>query len=435
MEAVNTKKIENLLSLVDYKIKSKDKIDILNKLETISGYDLVFVLSLITRNNFSGNLIIVNEENMLSGITFIYGDIVKVDYPDQEHLLGNLIVENEVLSKFEMQEIIEKSGGVRLGDYLVENNYITQQQLRKILFKQTTLRLTKYLNSLNIRIKFTFDGESYDSILINKIDYIDILYKWMFENFKNEWLEDYLVYYQKCSFFSELGSEDFNFLKEYQQVYDFALKLGHFKKSNIAYTDLFKVSNKTRQVFAKVLHFMILSGSLNIYNNKRRNNDLENNIERKVLNIQNQNKEKTKGNVSLFLEVDMELIQAHLLNKKYFEAFGLLNKYSSLMKSHPTVSFYFIWIKLMGAYYNNHLLDVKKVSQEFFELDYFKINPGEFYYVRALLCAVQRNYKESDEYFQRSIAYNNSFKKYPISKDNSFIDRIIQYFNSLKIKT
>ena len=129
------KKISNLLMLIDPKIKTLQKTEILNQIETINGYDLVFILSFITRNNYSGNLIIVNEEDYLSGITFIYGDIVKVDYPDQEHLLGNLIVDNEILSKFEMQDIIQKSGGLRLGDYLVDNQFITQQQLRNLLFK------------------------------------------------------------------------------------------------------------------------------------------------------------------------------------------------------------------------------------------------------------------------------------------------------------
>ena len=421
MDTASENKIANLLSLVDVKRRSKDKIDRLNRIETINGYDLVFILSLITRDNFSGNLIIVNEEDLLSGITFIYGDIVKVDYPDQEHLLGNLIVDHEILSKFEMQEIVEKSGGVRLGDYLVDNKYITQQQLRKLLFTQTTLRLTKYLNSLSIRIKFNFDGESHDSVLINKIDYIDILHKWIFNNFKDIWLEEYGEYYRKQSFYSDLGTEDLQFLKDYPEVYNFAYKVSQFKKSEIPYADIFKVAQKTRQTFLKTLHFMILTGSLFIHRSPE-----------KV--ISDKQEEARRLELLQSLEKDLKIVQVNLLNKKYFQAFGTLNKYSSLMKSHPTVSFYFIWIKLMGAYYNNHLIDVKKINQDFFELDYFKVNPGEFYYVRALLLAVQRNYKESDDYYKRAVQYNKLFKKYPINSDISFIDRIIKFFDSISLK-
>ena len=421
MKTPKEQKIADLLSLVDSKRKSKSKVDILNNIEAINGYDLVFVLGLIMRDNFSGNLIIVNEENMLSGITFIYGDIVKVDYPDQQHLLGNLIVENEILSKFEMQEIVEKRGGVRLGDYLVDNNYITQQQLRKLLFSQTNLRLTKYLNSLNIRLKFTFDGESNDSVLISKIDYAEILYQWIFKNFKDEWLEDYLEYYQKNQFCSEFSVEGLQYFKDYPEVYGLAQKITMLKKANIPYSEIFRVSGKTRQEFAKIMHFMLLSGPLYIYRDKHPNFKI------KV------DEEKQKELLAR-LEIDLKTIQENLLSKKYFEAFGLLNKYSAFMKSHPTVNFYFIWIKLIGAYYNNHLIDIKKISQDLFDLDYFKVNPAEFYYVRALLYAVQRQYKESDDSFQRAISYNEIFKNYPIDADesSSFLKRIYNFFSGIK---
>lgn len=241
----NDKKIEILLSLADLRKKTKEKTDILNSIEIINGYDLVFILSLIIKNNFSGNLIIVNEDNLLSGINFIYGDIVKVDYPDQEHMLGNLIVDNEIISKFEMQEIVRKSGGVRLGDYLVDNDFLTEQQLRKLLFKQTTLRLGKYLSSISIRVKFSFDGESNDSVLINKIDYIDILQNWIFNQFKNEWLDEYGQYYQKQSFISEIGTNELSNLKDYPEIFDLSFKISQFNKKVISYNEIFKVAHQT----------------------------------------------------------------------------------------------------------------------------------------------------------------------------------------------
>lgn len=411
------KKISNLLMLIDPKIKTLRKTEILNQIETISGYDLVFILSFITRNNYSGNLIIVNEEDYLSGITFIYGDIVKVDYPDQEHLLGNLIVDNEILSKFEMQEIIQKSGGLRLGDYLVDNQYITQQQLRNLLFKQTKLRLTKYLSSLSIRIKFTFDGESSDSVLINKIDYTDILYNWIFKNFNSAWLDAYGDFYTKCSFSAEMGTQEFNTLKDFPEVYDLAFKFSQFKKSNVSYNEIFKAAHTTRNHIFRMLHFLVLSGFVNLVK------------PRDFQNTEAAQAERT--DLLSTLDMDLKRAQESLLNKKYFAAFGLLNKYSALTSTHPTVSFYFIWIKLIGAYYNNHMIDIVKVAQDFNQIDYFKMNPGEFYYVRALLQAVQKKYRESDESFMRAVDYNKMYRHFPINEDLSFVNRIVKFFNKL----
>ena len=417
----NDKKIEILLSLADLKKKTKEKTDILNNIEIINGYDLVFILSLIIKNNFSGNLIIVNEENLLSGINFIYGDIVKVDYPDQEHLLGNLIVENEIISKFEMQEIIQKSGGVRLGDYLVDNEFLTEQQLRKLLFKQTTLRLGKYLSSLSIRVKFSFDGESNDSILINKIDYIDILHNWIFNQFEDDWLDDYGNYYQKQSFSSDIGTKELTNLKDYPEVFELAFKFSQFNKKIVSYNDIFKIAHHTRQRFFRLIHFLVLSGHISVYKAKQIEAPPQISTTKKVELVET-------------LDADLKKVQVDLLAKNYFTAFGLLNKYSSFMSTHPTVNFYFIWIKLIGAYYNNHMIDVQKISQDFYNLDYYKINPAEFYYVQALLLAVKRKYKESDEAYSRALYYNIMFKDYPINDSMSFIDRIVNFFSKINNK-
>ena len=102
------------------------------------------------------------------------------------------------------------------------------------------------------------------------------------------------------------------------------------------------------------------------------------------------------------------------------------------MKSNVTVSFYFIWIKLIGGFYHKHLIDIKKITQDFNDLDYFKINPAEFYYVRSLIYAVQKQYEESDRDFKRAIDYNSSFEDYPISAERSFMDRINDFFSQLK---
>jgi hypothetical protein len=413
-------KVLQLLSLMSNRTKSKKKIEILNQIETIRGYDLVFILSLITQNNYSGSLILVNEENDLSSITFIYGDIVKVDYPDHEHLLGNLIVQYEVLSKYEMQEIASRSGVVRLGDYLVEQNHITQAQLRKILFKQSTLRLGKYLSSLSLRVKFSFDGESSENVLINKMDYLDILYNWIFKSFEDEWFEDYSEYYSRSgnSFFSNMGMSEIQFFKEYPEVFDVAFRIAQLKKNSLNYHDLFVTAGTTRLRFLKILHFLILAGALSFIKNKESGSEAQLS-EQKVL-LRN-------------LDRDLKVIRENLLAKKYYEAFGLLNQYSRYMHTHPVVQFYFIWIKLIGVFEHSHIIDVEKISREFYSLDQFSLSPAEFHYVSALMLAVQQKYRESDEAFAKAVSCDANYQNYPLNQDDSFMKRIIKFFNRLNI--
>ncbi|MBY0553395.1 hypothetical protein K2P97_02625 [bacterium] len=411
------KRIQTLLSLIDPRWSSKDRIKLIEQVGTISGFDMVFILAIVTRYNFSGNLSIVNEENELSGVAFIYGDIVRVDYPDQEHMLGNVIVDSEVLSNIEMQEIIEKSKGYRLGDYLLVKKHLTEAQLRQILLKQSRLRLTKYLSSKNLRMNFTFEGQSNDSVLISKVNYTEILYSWLFEVFHDDWMGTYAEYYATNDIVINLQADDFQYLKDFPKVSDVVGKLVLMKKESINYNDVFKIANMPRHDLIRVLHFLVLTGYILIRRNK-----IGFNLGTTGLKFNPE-------------QLDMDLLETKkfLLAKKYFEAFGILNKYSTLISSHEKVNFYFIWIKLIGAFYNNHLLDLKKIAQDISEIDAYQIEPAEYYYVRALSSAVTKNYAESDQYYAKAVEYNALYKSFPVNDNSSFTAIIKKFFKTLGV--
>lgn len=411
------KRIQSLLSLIDPRWSSKDRIKLIEQVGTISGFDMVFILAVITRNNFSGNLSIVNEENELSGVAFIYGDIVRVDYPDQEHLLGNVIVDSEVISKHEMQDIIEQSRGYRLGDYLLAKKYLTEAQLRKILLKQSRLRLTKYLSSKNLRMNFTFEGQSSDSVLISKVNYTEILYAWIFDVFHDDWMGTYAEYYATNDIISNMQAADFQYLKDFPKISDVVGKLVTIKKESITYNEVFKIAGIPRHDLIRVLHFLVLAGYILIRRNK-----IGFSLGASGIKF---NPEQ--------LDTDLMETKKYLLARKYFEAFGILNKYSTLMSSHEKVNFYFIWIKLIGAFHNNHLLDLKKIAQDISEIDAYQIEPGEYYYVRALSSAVSKNYAESDQYYAKAIEYDFLYKSFPINDNSSFLALIKKFFKTLGV--
>lgn len=411
------KRIQILLSLIDPRWSSKDRMKLIEQVGTISGFDMVFILAVITRNNFSGNLSIVNEENELSGVAFIYGDIVRVDYPDQENMLGNVIIDSQVLPNSEMQEIIEKSKGYRLGDYLLVKKHLTEAQLRKILLKQSRLRLTKYLSSKNLRMNFTFEGQSSDNVLISKVNYTEILYSWIFEVFHDDWMGTYAEYYATNDIIINLEASDFQYLKDFPKVSDVVAKLVTIKKESMTYNDVFKIANIPRHDLIRVLHFLVLAGYILIRRNKVGFSLGASGI---------------KFNPE---QLDMDLLETKkfLLAKKYFEAFGILNKYSTLISSHEKVNFYFIWIKLIGAFYSNHLLDLKKIAQDISEIDAYQIEPAEYYYVRALLSAVNKNYAESDQFYAKAVEYNALYKNFPVNDNSSFAALIKKFFKTLGV--
>lgn len=188
------------MDLISPRLTSRRRIKILESIQVIHSYELVFIFCAIIRYKFSGNLIVVNKNNDLSGIEFICGDIVRIDYPDHENLLGSLIVKDEILSKYEMQEIVTKTSGKKLGQYLVENSHITQRQLIKYLIRQARSRLNNYMNDIDLRMNFHFDGESNQEIIIQDKEYFEALHHWIFVVYKIEWLEIYRNFYSRLNF-------------------------------------------------------------------------------------------------------------------------------------------------------------------------------------------------------------------------------------------
>lgn len=385
----------------------------MDELETIRGYDLVFILCLIVRNKYSGILNIVSENNELSSIAFIYGDIVKVDYPDPENVMGAIIVESEIISKYEMDEIFKRSGGERLGDYLLNNKHVTEMQLRNILFKQSKHRLTKYINEQNLRISFTFDGQSNESTLISSVNFFEIMHKWIFEVYEMKWLKSYTEYYSSNVLQVNLNNDGYVILKEFPELKQFTDSLQQTLEKKLTYREAHKNSMMNEDTFARTIHYMVLAGFIII-----RKSRVYSDMMQATLRT-----DETK------LKKDLAQAKVLMLNKKYFEAFGVMIKYSSISSSHEKVKFYSIWVKLIGAFYNNHLLDLEGVSKKLNEIDMYQIDPAEYYYVKSLLAASQKNFQESDEHYSKAVNYDKTYKKYPINENSSFMGMIKKVFN------
>ncbi len=419
MDQHDNRRLQLLLNLVNPLVGSKKRAKMLDQIETIGGYDLALVLAFISRNKYSGNLIIVNEHDELSGISFIYGDIVKIDYPDKENMLGNVIVEADAMSKFEMQEVLESSKGMRLGDYLLSKKLLTPEQLKKILYRQTKQRLTKYLSSLSVRINFTFDGESSDTILISKENYLDLLQEWLFKNFQDDWLSEYVEFYSQYDFESHLLSEHRTLLGERAELKSLVNAVVVTSPKKFTYDQLFKASRLDKKVFHRALHFLVLNGALVVMS------------EALVAAVAKQAANAYKKQ----LDVDLAQAKKYILEKQYFLAIGVVNKYTKLGNSDPRVLLYVIWIKLIGAFYNSHSLDLAKMERDFTALDAFKTDPAEYYYVKSILEALQARYRESDDSYMKAVSYDPVYKGHPVDAELGFMTRIKKFFKTLKIKT
>lgn len=385
-----------LLNLLNPKLTSRRRIKTLESIEVINSYELVFVLCAIIQYKFSGNLIIISKENELSGMVFIDGDIVSIDYPDQENLLGNLIVKDEKLSKFEMGEILKKLNGKKLGEYLVENNYLSSSQLKSYLFAQANSRLTKYMSESTLRINFNFDGESSENAVIHGNEYYQMLYCWIFNLFTDEWLEKYRSFYSPLNFMivTENKNEVQLHFKSFQQLSQFFNTLKAAKKKDVTYYELIAMLNVSAEDEVRLVHFMVLIGVL---------------VENKQVKIRNSAAYSAQFKEAKYL----------ILRKKYFDAAGILKKISSSTYYDEKVHFYFLWIKLHGAFYNNNVVDLAKINKEILAISINTVGAGDYNYARALVAANLKNSVETENFYKKAVECDNEYVQFPISKLNN----------------
>ena len=392
MKPQNNLKNNLLLDLISPGLTSRRRIKILEDIEVINSYELVFIFCVIIRYKFSGNLIIVNKNNDLSGIAFIFGDIVRIDYPDHENLLGNIIVKDEIISNYEMQEILSKTQGQKLGQYLVENNHITERQLIRYLYKQAISRLNKYMDDIDLRINFHFDGESTENVIIQRKEYFEALHHWIFVLYKPEWLEIYRSFYSRLNFTitipEGIGAE----IQSFELVAHFFEKLRKSTKKKVTFYDLISMISVSAEDEMRLIHFMVLIGVL---------------VENKVVGA------KPGSLVSAEFQKAKQLI----LQKKYFDALGVVNKISSSASYDEKVHFYFLWIKLHGAFHKNNILDLSKIKKEISVINPISVGPADYHYAIALLEANLKNDTESRLHYDKAVGFEKAYARFPISKN------------------
>ncbi len=380
-----------LMDLLSPRLTSRRRIKILESIQVINSYELVFIFCVIIRYKFSGNLIVVNKNNDLSGIEFICGDIVRIDYPDHENLLGHIIVKDEIISKFEMQEIITKTNGKKLGQYLVENNHITENQLINALIKQARTRLNKYMNDIDLRVNFHFHGESSEKIVIHSKEYFEALHQWVFEIYKPEWLENYRSFYSRMNFIISTPDSMVPELKKFFLVNNFFEILRKSAKKKVTFYDLISMINVSAEDETRLIHFMVLIGVL---------------VENKVRAAQ-------QGNL---ISGKFANAKQLILQKQYFDALGIINSISSATAYDEKVHFYFLWIKLHGAFHKGNILDLKKVKSEISTINALSVGLAEYHYVMALLEANLKNSGESANHYDKAVGIDKTFARFPLQK-------------------
>lgn len=251
----------------DTSVKPRHKRRLIESLDEIFGYDLAFLVGLIMRSEFSGNLNVINQSNEISGISFSKGKITKIDLNDKETFMGELLIKDGFLTREKLTQLLQDQSKP-LGELLILNKVATTEQIVGVLVKQMRLRLSKYINSNKYRVNFSESEIPDHGLSISYPEYLGLAHDWVAGRFNADWLK---LHYMELSEGLVEVPQDIGVYPTVK-ILPLSTDLANTFKT-IAELQIFSkifasVKNeKDQEYFLKCFHYGIMSGQLTLKHN------------------------------------------------------------------------------------------------------------------------------------------------------------------------
>ncbi|MDE0119990.1 MAG: response regulator [Bdellovibrionales bacterium] len=177
-------------------LDSRNKVNILNsKKYIIAGHEIMFIWSYLSAIRFNGVLSINSHDTRgKEGVLFENGNIVSFKKRDGNSYLGVLLVKNKLVSKKDIQALLNEDTDVPLGERLVKGCYISPHHLHKMLKEQLAIRLFQIMGHSLLSIScvdFT-DSKKYNySSSLDKRDFLSLVNNWLKSKVNKNWLKDF----------------------------------------------------------------------------------------------------------------------------------------------------------------------------------------------------------------------------------------------------
>ena len=171
------------------KVTNRDKKKIIESIDSVSGFDLPFIYSLLAETKSTGYLNIYNQNGGISGLAFSNGAIVGVDVEDKNTFLGELLIQSGYVTPEIVQNALQDKSNRRLGQTLIQGNFMSPHALDLMMTEQMNIRLSRTIVDSQVKLNFaTTDVEpispSIDSDLL-----LNYLQDWIASKISVSWLK------------------------------------------------------------------------------------------------------------------------------------------------------------------------------------------------------------------------------------------------------
>lgn len=251
----------------DTSVKPRHKRKLIESLDEIFGYDLAFLVGLIMRSEFSGNLNVISQSNEISGVSFSKGKITKIDLNDKETFMGELLIKDGYMTREKLTQLLQDQSKP-LGELLIVHKVATTEQIIGVLVKQMRLRLSKYINSNKYRVNFSESEIPDHGLSISYPEYLGLAHDWVAGRFNAEWLK--LHYMELSEGLVEIPQDIgvYPAVKVLPLSTDLANTFKTISELQVFSKIFASVKNeKDQEYFLKCFHYGIMSGQLTLKHN------------------------------------------------------------------------------------------------------------------------------------------------------------------------
>lgn len=161
----------SLKSLLARRLRSvRDRMKIIESLESISGLDIPMVISILTDAKVSGHLNLVTPEGQIYGVTFSKGKISAFDSEKAEGIILNQLRASQFLSEEDWKEFLALGERRSVINKLINKGYVSPHAIHSAKTVQIREELSGLIKISQLQVSFVPD----DSIDANGgLDFID----------------------------------------------------------------------------------------------------------------------------------------------------------------------------------------------------------------------------------------------------------------------
>lgn len=468
-------------------VKKKKKI--IEALDEIDGFDLVFIIGLILETRLSGCLNIISEENEISGINFYEGSITHIDLPDKETYFGNLLLQEGLVKKVDLDRAI-KQKDMQMGQFLIAQNILTVQQISSVVILQMRLRLSKLITSKKFQLNFVEASDSNSLIKISLVEYFDLCHDWITGRFEQDWLNYHFLPWEKkiIKYNQNLDFQDRIFSKP---LFSNLPGLKEQLQGKTSVHELKKKYGDNKLMLLKAIHFLSITALLSFSEEQMISGNESNKLEMLYLNLKAKKDDELIKAFSLItkikegsseaiyleflriLEIDLnekelvykneltkialqfltksgqqqttkknatkgvkkneaeilniiKTVQMDLFSNNYYEAFVVIKKLYEGNEFGQKVKLFLLWAKIGQALKSKIKVNVKTLEDELVSVLPEDKETAEYFYVCALFGKLKADKRIMQINYEKAVKKNKMYQLYPVTED-TFMSKLKKF--------